>query len=73
MEGQDVDSAALTVDREGRLRDRFPVGARELPGGSLVHRCVAGVQHPIEVTAAPPRDEVQSDLETRGDPGDDGK
>jgi hypothetical protein len=63
--GEDVDHAAFAVDRE---RDLGFDGPRrqvvaEHPGDLLVQRGVPGIEEPVEIARAPPRDQVDPDVE----------
>ena len=69
MPPEDVDHAALAVDREGHLRRKDPAGPRclEPPGNLLVERRVPTVHQPIEVAGTPSGDQIHADLQGRGD------
>ena len=56
MPGEDVDDAALAVDRERDLGRGDPCRqVAESPGDGLVQSRVTGVEQPIEVAGAPSR------------------
>ena len=67
MPGEDVDHAALPVDREGDLGGEHPLGelGREPPRDQLVQLGVAGVEQPIQVAGAPPGIDVDPDVKGR--------
>jgi hypothetical protein len=63
--GEDVDHAAFAVDRERDLRFDRPRRqvATEHPGDLLVQSGVPGIEEPVEIARAPPRDQVDPDVE----------
>ena len=64
MPREDVDAAALAVDRERDLGNRDPADeAREPTGHRLEERGMVRIQEPVELRAAPAKDEIESDLE----------
>jgi hypothetical protein len=64
MPGQDVDDAALAVDRERDFGARHPGGqTAKVTGEELVEGRVASIQEAIELAATPPSDEIHADVE----------
>ena len=72
MPGEDVDDAALAVDREGHLRGEYPLGelVGEPPCDQLVQLGVPGVEQPIQVAGPPTGVDVDPDVERSGDAPD---
>jgi hypothetical protein len=65
---EDVDSSALTVDRERGLGFQRPLGCGEGPGHGVVHGGVPGIDHSVQLTASPSREPVDPDLQGGSDP-----
>ncbi len=69
MPGEDVDDAALAVDRERHLRREDPVRhcLAEPARDRLVQHRVRPIEQPVEVATTPARDEIDPDLERCAD------
>ena len=67
MHRQDVHDAALAINREGRLRSHQPSTVAKLLRDRLVHGGMTRPDHAVELAAAPSRDQVDPDVERRGD------
>jgi len=73
MPDEDVDDAALAIDRERHFRGQDPGRPclAEHPGNGLVQARVRPVAQPVQIAFTPPRDEIDPDIH-RGRHGADG-
>jgi len=72
MPGKDVDDPTFSIDRERDLRfeDPFRVFVAEHPRDVLMKGRMPGIQEPIEITRPPTTNEIDPDIQGRGDPPD---
>ena len=63
LECQHVDHAALPVDRERGFRSNEPVRRAQPPRDRFMHGRVSGIDHAVQLAAAPPRIPFEPDVE----------
>lgn len=66
MERKDVDDPSLSVDGERGLRGKQPRRPSKHSRNPLVKGCMPRIQHPIEISTAPSRQDIDPDLERLG-------